>query len=148
MRNEVVAAVRRMAPAQSKRSSWLLRRPAGWFNRRQKGSVRNPKPQKGRLIQKIQRQEASWVKAPPTKGPVTEPSAQVRLWKPNHLPRSRRGTRSVMRISVREMIPPPPTPWMLRPIKRVVMFWASAPTNAPTVKKRRATRRRGLRPSI
>lgn len=53
-----------------------------------------------------------------------------------------------MRISVREIMPPPPTPWMLRPTKREVKFWASAPTIAPTVKKRRATRRRGLRPSI
>ncbi len=146
MRSEVLDAVRRIAPAQSKFWSLLIRRPEGCCSRRKKGSVRKPKPQKGRFTQKIQRQLAFWAKVPPIKGPVTEPSAHVRLWKPNHLPRSRKGTRSVMRISVREMMPPPPIPWMLRPIKREVIFWASAQTIAPTVKKTRARRSKGLRP--
>ena len=141
-------AVKRIAPAQSKRRSLFVTGPEGEVSRRQKGSVRNPRPQKGKFIQKIQRHVASWAKAPPIKGPVTEPMAHVRLWKPNHLPRSRNGTRSVMSISVRHMIPPPPRPWMVRPIKRVVKLWASAPIIAPSVKKTRATRRRDLRPSM
>ena len=148
IRNEVVDAVRRMAPAQSKCKSLLLRCPGGCSSRRQKGIVRKPRPQKGKFIQKIQRQVTFWAKAPPTTGPATDPTAQVRLWKPNHFPRSRKGTRSVMRTSVRERMPPPPIPWILRPTKREVRVWASAPTIAPTVKKRRATRSRGLRPSM
>ena len=79
MRNEVVDAVRRIAPAQSKRRSPLARRPGGRSSRRQKGSARKPRPQKGKFIQKIQRQEAFWAKEPPIKGPVTDPSAHVRL---------------------------------------------------------------------
>ena len=51
-----------------------------------------------------------------------------------------------MRISNREMMPPPPIPWMLRPIRREVIFWASAQTIAPTVNMTRAMSRRGLRP--
>ena len=148
IRNEVVDAVRRMAPTQSNRNNFLAVGPGGEVSRRQNGIVRNPRPQKGRLIQKIQRQVASWAKAPPIRGPVTEPTAHVKLWKPNHLPRSRKGTRSVMRTSVRHMMPPPPRPWMVRPINRVVKFRASAPTIAPTVKKTRATRRRDLRPRM
>ena len=110
MRNEVVDAVRRKAPTQSKSRSLLPRRPGGWRSLRQKGRVRKPRPQKGRFIQKIHRQVTSWAKRPPIKGPATDPSAHVRLWKPNHLPRSRRGTRSVIRTSVRVIIPPPPIP--------------------------------------
>ena len=79
MRNEVVAAVRRIAPAQSKCRSPLARRPGGRCSRKQKGSVRNPRPQKGKFIQKIQRQETFVAKEPPIKGPVTDPSAHVRL---------------------------------------------------------------------
>lgn len=120
MRNEVVDRVKRKAPSQSKRRVLLATPPGGRCSRRQYGSVRKPRPQKGRLIQKIQRQVVSCAKAPPIKGQVTDPSAHVRLWKPKHLPRSRRRTRSVIRTSVGEMMPPPPMPWMLRPIRRDV----------------------------
>lgn len=45
-------------------------------------------------------------------------------------------------------MPPPPRPWIVRPISSVVMFWARAPMRAPAVKKVRAVRRRGLRPRM
>ena len=79
MRNEVVDAVKRKAPPQSKPESLFKTEPGGCLNLRQKGMVKKPRPQKGMLIQKIQRQVESWAKAPPIKGPVTDPIAHVRL---------------------------------------------------------------------
>lgn len=46
------------------------------------------------------------------------------------------------------MIPPPPTPWIDRPIRITVKLLATAGTMEPTVKKRRAMRISGLRPKM
>ena len=80
MRKEVVEAVSKIAPIQSKRQSLLVKGPGGCSSRRQNGSVRNPRPQKGRLIQKIQRHVTFWAKAPPIKGPVTDLRSSLRQY--------------------------------------------------------------------
>jgi len=55
---------------------------------------------------------------------------------------------SVTMISVREIIPPPPMPWIDRPTRIMVKFFATAETMAPTVKKMSATRIRLRRPKM
>ena len=102
----------------------------------------------GTLIQKIHLQSACWAKAPPMIGPVSEPSAQTPLWYPNHVPRSRSGTRSVINTSDRLMMPPPPMPWMVRPASRTTELLATAATIAPAVNKMVADKRMGLRPKL
>ena len=55
---------------------------------------------------------------------------------------------SVTVISAREIIPPPPTPWIERPTRIMVKLFAMAATMAPTVKKTSATRIRLRRPKM
>ena len=130
------------------------------------GIITKPIPQNGMLIQNIHRyarvsivqmsrmfftrrtHETFCAKAPPMTGPVTVPIAHTALMKPNHLPRSRRGTRSVTRISVRTRIPPPPMPCRDRPSKRTVKLFARAAVIAPAVKSKRAASITGLRPEM
>src|SRR4051794_23683706 len=59
----------------------------------QKGTNTRITPQKGKLIQKTQWNEARSAKALPTKGPITLPTAHVASTKENHLGRCLRGTR-------------------------------------------------------
>ena len=85
------------------------------------------------MIQNSHGHECSTM-APPTKGPRMLPMAQLREIRPNHFPRSRRLTRSVVMTYVRARIPPEPKPWSVRPTRRVAMFFATAATMLPTVK--------------
>lgn len=81
-------------------------------------------------------------------GPDTDPIAHIIDRNPKNLPRSRNGTRSVTIISVREMIPPPPTPWIERPTRMTVKLFATPAMMAPMVKKTRETRMRARRPKM
>ncbi len=51
-------------------------------------------------------------------------------------PRTERGTKSVTRISPKDMIPPPPMPWIERPTNIIVKFVATAATTDPTKKNK------------
>jgi hypothetical protein len=68
--------------------------------------------------------------------------------KANHLPRSLKGTKSQAMISVKAITPPPPIPWTDRPTRMTVKFLATAATIAPTPKRTREPRMRGLRPKM
>lgn len=123
--------------------------------------------QNGRLIQKIlcrwrlvtsrlslgrdpayHRQLTSCAKPPPINGPVTLPIAHIIDRNPIHLPRSRSGTTSVMIISASARIPPPPTPWILRPTKISPNPFATAAMMEPIVKSTTASKSSGFRPKM
>ena len=53
-----------------------------------------------------------------------------------------------MIISETAMIPPPPIPWIVRPTRIKVKFFATAHKMAPTVKNTREVRINGLRPKM
>jgi hypothetical protein len=79
-------------------------------------------------------------------GPETDPMLHIALMMPKYFPRYRSGTRSVMTISLKAMIPPPPTPCTDRPTSMYVKLSAMAHTIAPTQKNRIAIRTIGRRP--
>ena len=93
-------------------------------------------------------QDTACANAPPTMGPVTEPTLHIALMIPNHWPLCLSGTKSVTRISVRAMSPPPPTPWRDLPTRRDPNPSAVAATMAPMRKKTRATITRVFRPKM
>lgn len=135
-------------PTQSTCASFCTKLSVLWFRFRYSGISTNPRAQNGRLIQKIHRQLASCEKAPPMMGPDTDPTAHIIDRKPKYFPRSRSGTRSVTMISVREMMPPPPMPWIDRPTRITVKLFATLATMAPAVKKTSAMRMSALRPKM
>jgi hypothetical protein len=51
-------------------------------------------------------------------------------------------------ISVRAIMPPPPTPWIERPTRITVKLSATAATIEPTVKNSKASRIKGFLPKI
>lgn len=57
----------------------------------------------------------------------------------SHLPRSRSGTVSTTTISVKQIMPPPPIPWIERPTKTTVKLSATAGMMEPTRKNPRLT---------
>ncbi len=81
-------------------------------------------------------------------GPETEPILHIALMIPNHCPLKRKGTKSVTRISVKAINPPPPMPWNDLPTRSVPKSLARAATRAPIRKKIRPTITIGLRPKM
>jgi hypothetical protein len=63
----------------------------------------------------------------------------MRIWRADtyddimeyHCPLTASGVRSVTTTSVKTMIPPPPTPWMVLPTRRTVKFPARPPMREP-----------------
>lgn len=98
--------------------------------------------------QKIQVQSTFSANPPPSSGPTTVPRAHMELMKLNHLPRSRRGTRSVTTISVSAITPPPPMPWMDLPTRMTPKLFATAAMMAPTPKKVKLMKMIGFRPKM
>lgn len=86
------------------------------------------------LLTKIHRQVTFWANPAPIRGPKTVPSAHVAESLAIQSPLNSSGTRSVMTTSERAMIPPPPTPWMVRPRSRTVKSSARPPTREPAKK--------------
>lgn len=93
-------------------------------------------------------QETLCAKAPPIIGPVTDPTLHIALMIPNHWPLNRNGIKSVTRISVKAINPPPPIPWNDLPTSSMPKLLDKAATIAPIRKKTRAVITRGLRPKM
>lgn len=121
-------AASRKPPIQSNVISLESIGPGFFFKWRIIGIKIKPIPQIGRLIQKIHLHVTFCANEPLINGSVTEPTAHVKLWKPNQAPRCRSGTRSVIKISVRLIIPPPLISWMVRAARRIEKFLATAAT--------------------
>lgn len=84
----------------------------------------------------------------PVIGPTTVPRAHIAEIREKYWPRMASGTISVTTISVRQMTPPPPVPWILRPTSMRVKLSASAAMIAPARKRARLMKMRGFRPKI
>jgi hypothetical protein len=85
---------------------------------------------------KHQRQDARSVSTPPINGPRTDPTDQEPRTSGKYLGRCLRGTMSQKMTWVSVIIPPPPTPWMHRPVSIKVKSFATVQSTVPTVKSR------------
>ena len=149
MRKIVRLVVKMNEPSQSTLASLRRRgRLSELVKRRKSGTPTRPMPQKGRLIQKTHRQLAFSTRTPPSRGPRIVPRAQAPRTRAKYLGRWRRGTMSAKIICTEVMMPPPPMPWMTRPVRRMVKSLLMAHTIEPAVKKRTQGRRSSRRPKM
>jgi hypothetical protein len=83
IKKETMAAIKKVEPNQSNLRAFSSTLPGVCASLRKKMMATIPSPMMGRLIQKIQRHETRWAKAPPIKGPVTDPMAHIEPRYPN-----------------------------------------------------------------
>jgi hypothetical protein len=80
-----------------------------------------------------QRQDVFSTSAPPTTGPTIVPMDQAPRTIAKYFGRCLRGTMSQKITWVTVIIPPPPMPWMERPVSKMVKLWAAEHRIVPTV---------------
>lgn len=132
------------------------------FKRTKKIATMKPIPQNGKLMIKHlfgglvffqfhrscthQRQEAFSTSDPPMSGPMMVPIDHISNTSEKYLGRTLKGTMSQNMTWVRVMIPPPPTPWIQRPVNMTVKSQATVHRMMPTVKQTREMRSNCWRP--
>ena len=82
---------------------------------------------------KHHRHDAFSARQPPTTGPTMLPTDHEASTSEKYLGRCLRGTMSQKMTWARVMMPPPPTPWMQRPVSRTPKSWATAQRAVPKV---------------
>ena len=93
---------------------------------RQQSSAHKPDPTH-------QRHDVFSTREPPTTGPTMVPIDQAPRTMAKYLGRCLKGTISQKITWVMVMMPPPPMPWMDRPVSRTVKSWATEQRIVPTV---------------
>ena len=116
IRKLVKLAMKMKPPNQSTCSSFSLTDLLLALSLTNRGTTTRLKAQKGKLMMKTHLQEACCTNSPSTKGPAIVPKAHMICVRLQYLGRRcRRGMMSLNITMVRAMMPPPPTPWIVRP---------------------------------
>ena len=100
----------------------------------------------GRLIRKIQRQDAYWARLPPSAGPITAEMPHTLDSQPCTRPRSDRSYRSPASVFTVACTPPAPIPCSPRNKIRLTMVVEDAQRADPARKMMVPVMRTGLRP--
>ena len=120
----------------------------GLLTSRKRSKRPNAMPHIGTLIQKHQRQETDWVKAPPISGPTDPATAHTSPEKPKYTDRLRTLKRSEMVMIDNSTRPPPATPCNALPAMSIGILVLSAASILAAANNLTAVRSTSLRPQI
>jgi hypothetical protein len=138
-----------MAPGKSMRRTFSSQCAWSVLGRsRTKYTATQARMEMGNWPIKAQRQPIESAVSPPRGAPLAMPAANTMLMYPCHTPRSRRETRSVIRMDTTAFIPPPPMPATAREMQSERISCDRPQPRQPMPKTVYANRRHSLRPKI